>query len=157
MTEFTYFNDYKLLDANWQTLFFHAESALANAYAPYSNFRVSASILTSGNKIVTGTNQENAAYPSGMCAERVALHTLSSIASGEHIIRMLLLARKGTQTGLSPASPCGACRQVMLEFENRQTEPFQVLMMIDQHRWVLSNSASALLPFTFSSKNLKDS
>lgn len=139
-----------------QVLITNAEAALQNAYAPYSGFHVAVAILLDNGVIVTGTNQENAAYPAGMCAERVALFTVASQYPGEPIRKVVVIARKSGATDLSPATSCGSCRQVMLEFEHRQARPFEVIMLERPGSWLRASSAAALLPFSFNKSNLSD-
>lgn len=133
-----------------------AEAALPYAYAPYSGFHVAAAVLLNNGVIVTGTNQENAAYPAGMCAERVALFAVASQYPGEQIRKLVVVARKAGATPLSPATSCGSCRQVMLEFEHRQAHPFEVIMLERPGSWLHAPSAAALLPFSFNKSNLSE-
>jgi cytidine deaminase len=133
-----------------------AEAALPYAYAPYSGFHVAAALLLGNGVIVTGTNQENAAYPAGMCAERVALFAMASQYPGEIIHKMAVVARKAGASELSPATSCGSCRQVMLEFEHRQAHPFEVIMLERPGSWLRVKSTSALLPFSFNKSNLSE-
>jgi cytidine deaminase len=133
-----------------------AEAALPYAYAPYSGFHVATALLLANGVIVTGTNQENAAYPAGMCAERVALFAVAAQYPGEHIRKMVVVARKAGATELSPATSCGSCRQVMLEFEHRQPHPFEVIMLERRNAWLHTSSAAALLPFSFNKSNLSE-
>ncbi len=127
-----------------------AEEAIEFAYAPYSLFSVGAAILLDNGVIVTGTNQENAAYPSGMCAERVALYSSASQYPGVGIRRLVVAAKRKGINSFVPATCCGACRQVMLEFEHRQKIPFQVIMLFNEDQWISAPSAETLLPFSFS-------
>jgi cytidine deaminase len=153
--DFTILKNPGELDEESQRLLEKAKESLPAAYAPYSNFRVATAILMEDGTIVTGTNQENAAYPSGMCAERVALFAVAAQHPGKKIKKLLVLARLGDQPELSPATSCGPCRQVMLEFEQRQHEPFQVIMQNQQRLWVKARSAESLLPFCFSNESLQ--
>jgi cytidine deaminase len=155
MSEYTILKNESDLDAESKALLEKAKAALTNAYAPYSNFRVAAAILLSDGTVVTGTNQENAAYPSGMCAERVALFTVSSQHAGKTITKIVVTARLGNETTSAPATSCGGCRQVMLEFEQRQQMPFEVVMQAQDHQWVKTASAKTLLPFCFSNESLR--
>lgn len=155
MNEFTLVKNQSDLDDETKALLEKAQAALPAAYAPYSNFRVAAAILLNDGTVVTGTNQENAAYPSGMCAERVALFTASSQHPGKIIKKLLVLARLGDEPQLAPASSCGSCRQVMLEFERRQHTPYEVVMQDQDGRWVKTSSAQTLLPFCFSNESLQ--
>lgn len=132
-----------------------AESASKNAYAPYSSFHVATAILLENGTIITGTNQENAAYPSGMCAERVGLFAIASQHPGKKIKKMLVIARAAGASEPTPATSCGPCRQVMLEFEHRQQEPFEVIMQSKPGFWVIARSAQSLLPFSFTPENLQ--
>lgn len=155
MNDYTILKNLNDLDGESKALLEKAKEALPNAYAPYSNFHVAAAILLSDGSVVTGTNQENAAYPSGMCAERVALFTLSSQHPGKTIKKLVVLARLANDAELAPASSCGACRQVMLEFEQRQGKPFEVIMQNQDRHWVKTASAETLLPFCFSNESLQ--
>ena len=143
------------LDAESKYLVHKAKEAASHAYAPYSKFLVGTAVLLDDGTVVTGTNQENAAYPSGMCAERVALYTCAAIHPGQRIIKMALTAkRKGVKDVLS-ATPCGACRQVILEFETRQEKPIEIIMLSNEKQWVKAPSAESLLPFSFIKKNVE--
>ncbi len=143
------------LDQDSKMLMTKAIEALPKAYAPYSNFRVATALLLEDGVVVTGTNQENAAYPSGMCAERVALFTVASQHPGKRINKLVVLAKLGDEAALAPASSCGPCRQVMLEFEQRQSHPIEIIMQREDHQWVKAPSAASLLPFCFSNASLK--
>ena len=155
MNKFTILKNPTDLDEESKELMEKAKEALQYAYAPYSNFQVATAILLHDGTVVTGTNQENAAYPSGMCAERVALFTVASQHPGKKIKKLVVLARLASQSGLAPATSCGPCRQVMLEFEQRQHQPFEVIMQNQQYAWVKAPSAESLLPFCFSNESLQ--
>jgi cytidine deaminase len=131
-----------------------AEESLVYAYAPYSKFRVGVALLMDNGVIVTGTNQENAAYPSGMCAERVALFTIASQYPGVRIKKLAVVAKRENDHRLTPATCCGSCRQVMLEFEERQNSRFEVIMQHDDGSWIKAVSAKSLLPFSFTNSSL---
>jgi cytidine deaminase len=154
MSDFTILKSLEELDGESKMLLEKALSDLQHAYAPYSNFRVATAVLLADGSIVTGTNQENAAYPSGMCAERVALYTAASQHPGKAIKKLLVVAKSGAHTTLSPATSCGPCRQVMLEFEQRQHHPFEVVMQNQARQWVKAPSAESLLPFCFTHASL---
>ena len=143
------------LDPETQNLIKKAEEALQNAYAPYSKFRVAAAILLDNDIVITGTNQENAAYPDGMCAERVALFTKASQHPHRYIKKLVVVAKPDDAKDLSPATCCGSCRQVMLEFEQRQGKTFEVVMQSYDRDWITSPTADSLLPFSFSKRNLQ--
>lgn len=131
-----------------------ALKAAENAYAPYSGFRVGAAALLSDGTIVTGNNQENAAYPSGLCAERVALFYIQSQFPGKSVSAMAIAAvHKGKQTS-DPIYPCGSCRQVMLEHETIHHKPIR-LLFAGAKKVIEVDSTSALLPFHFTGSVLK--
>ena len=142
------------LDLESKYLAHKAKDAATHAYAPYSKFQVGAAVLFEDGTIVTGTNQENAAYPSGMCAERVALYSAIAQHPQSIITKLAVVARRKGGKELLPATSCGPCRQVMLEFEVRQGKPIQVIMQSQQHQWVKTSSAESLLPFAFTKASL---
>lgn len=153
------FETYKTLeelDNESKYLVHKAKEAAHHAYAPYSKFHVGAALILDDGTVVTGSNQENASYPLCMCAERVALYTVSSMYPGKRIMKMAVVAHKKNHKELSAASSCGACRQVMAEFEGRQAKPFEVIMHHDNNQWIKCQSASSLLPYVFSKDNLKE-
>lgn len=124
-----------------------ALEAAASAYAPYSRFQVGAALLLDGGRIVTGSNQENAAYPSGMCAERVALFSAGhQVPDAAVVVLALAAVSDGQQVG--HISPCGACRQVLMEAEQRGGRPIKILLCGAREVTVL-DSAASLLPLGF--------
>lgn len=152
--DFTTFNQIDDLDLESKYLVHKAKDATNHSYAPYSKFHVACAVLLKDGTVVTGTNQENAAYPSGMCAERVALYAAISAHPDAGITKMAVVARKKTHKELVPATSCGSCRQVMLEFEERQGKPIEIIMMSQDHHWVKAPSAASLLPFSFTGASL---
>lgn len=154
MQAFQYFKSIDELDAESKYLAHKAKEVLGNAYAPYSKFHVASAVLLEDGTIVTGTNQENAAYPSGLCAERVAVFAANSHYPEKKIKKVVIVARKKNHKELSPAASCGACRQVLLEAETRQEKSFQVIMLTQDNEWVITPSAASLLPFAFTKDNL---
>lgn len=143
------------LDEESKELITKAQQAFHKAYAPYSKFRVAASILLENNEIITGANQENASYPLCMCAERVVLSAKASLYVDQSIKKMAVVAKKESMAELAPATPCGACRQVLLEFELRQRRDIEIVMMVDKDKWIKMPSAKTLLPYSFDSSNLE--
>lgn len=143
------------LDLESKYLAHKAKDAASHAYAPYSRFQVGAAVLLDDGTIVTGTNQENAAFPSGMCAERVALYSAMAQHPEAVISKLAVVAKRKGSKELFPAPSCGSCRQVMLEFEVRQEKPFEVIMQNEQHKWVKAPSAASLLPFSFTREGLE--
>ena len=131
------------------------EAALAareNAYAPYSNYKVGAALVLSDGTIVVGNNQENAAYPSGLCAERVALFAARAQFPNQAILALAVVTTGEPHD--SPASPCGSCRQVMTEFEQLQGHAMRLIMANTSKAAVVFDRASDLLPFCFTCEQL---
>jgi len=155
MEDFIIFDNLEDLDAESKYLVHKAKEASEHAYAPYSKFMVGAAALLADGKVVTGCNQENAAYPSGMCAERVALFTVGSQHADQKIVKIAVTAKRESAKELVPATCCGSCRQVMLEFEMRQQNSIKVVMLNKEHHWVVAPSAESLLPFSFSKAHLE--
>ena len=124
------------------------------AYAPYSHFRVGAAILLDNGKIVLGSNQENAAYPSGLCAERVAIFSAGALYPEAKIIKMAITATSDTNPTLTPIPPCGACRQSISEYEIKQELPIEIYFMGESGEVYRSNSINNLLPLSFNSNSL---
>lgn len=119
------------------------------AYAPYSNFNVGAAILLDNNEIITGNNQENASYPSGLCAERTAIYYAGSQYPNAKVVRMAISATGKNKPTLSPIPPCGACRQAIAEYEIKQNTPIEIYFMGESGNVIKSNSLVNLLPFVF--------
>jgi cytidine deaminase len=124
------------------------------AYAPYSKFRVGAAILLDNEQIVVGSNQENAAYPSGLCAERVAIFHAGSIYPDAKILKIVISATSDTNTTKVPVPPCGSCRQSIAEYEIRQNTPIKIYYMGETGEIHQSESLKNLLPFMFDNKLL---
>lgn len=143
------------LDAESKYLAHKAKEAATLAYAPYSKFQVGAALLLDDGTYITGTNQENAAFPSGMCAERVALFSAAATHPGKRITKIAVVARRKGGKELLPATSCGPCRQVMLEFETRQKSPIQIVMFDQHHNWIKAPSAESLLPYGFTRANME--
>lgn len=125
-----------------------AKEATENAWAPYSKFRVGAALELDNGKIITGNNQENIAFPSGLCAERVALFYAGSQYPGVAIKRIAVAAFAEGKFVAGPVYPCGDCRQVLLEHENRVKQPVEVIMY-GEKEIKLVKSVSDLLPLPF--------
>lgn len=126
-----------------------AIGAREKAYAPYSGFAVGAAVLLGNGEVVTGNNQENAAYPSGLCAERVAIYHAGSVFPGVEIKALAVYAGPKSGPGVGPIAPCGSCRQSILEYENLQHGPITVLMMGTSGAIVQCPSIGDLLPLGF--------
>ena len=126
-----------------------AFEAMEKAYAPYSKFKVGAALLLEDGQIIQGNNQENIAYPSGLCAERIALFHANA-QFPEIAVELICIVAKGDLMPISQLiSPCGACRQVMLESENRQNKPIRIILVNQDNRTMCIDSAQNLLPFGF--------
>ena len=142
--------------SDWErTLLLKAQNGTDLAYAPYSGFLVGAAILLNDHTIHTGNNQENAAFPSGLCAERTALFGLMALHPHKKIKAIAVTARKTNEINFVGATPCGACRQVMAEYENRQNAPIPVLIQVGPETFYRCQSIQDLLPLQFSRESLR--
>ncbi len=126
------------------------------AYAPYSAFYVGAAVLLENGEMIRGSNQENGAYPSGLCAERVAAFAASAIFPGMPMKVMAVSARSSRMKIEKPVSPCGACRQVLLEYELAQDAPMKILLATEEGSIMIIEQVSDLLPLAFSGNGLKN-
>ncbi len=124
------------------------------AYAPYSHFRVGAALLLDNGMVVTGNNQENAAYPSGMCAERVAIWAAGAQYPDNKILKMAITARSEHHKLEQPIPPCGACRQAIAEYEIKQDKNIEIFFMGEIGKVYKANSLHDLLPLIFDSSSL---
>ena len=127
----------------------HAIKARNNAYAPYSNFNVGAAILLDSGEIISGSNQENASYPSGLCAERTAIYYAGAKYPDSKMMKMAITASSQNNPTKSPIPPCGACRQAISEYEVKQELPIEIYFMGETGKVIKSNSIANLLPFVF--------
>ncbi len=125
-----------------------------NAYAPYSKFRVGAAVLLDNGKVVVGSNQENGAYPSGLCAERVAIFQAGAVYPEVSILKIAISATSDNIPTTVPVPPCGACRQSIAEYEIRQDAPIKIFYMGETGIIHQSDSLKNLLPFMFDNKLL---
>lgn len=137
-----------------QKLMDKAHQARENAYAPYSHFKVGAAILMDSGEIVTGNNQENAAFPSGLCAERVAAFYAGSQFPNQIFQAMALSAGSLEHKTTTPIPPCGACRQSLAEYEVKQKAPIPIYFMGESGKVVKANSVKDLLPLIFDNSYL---
>jgi cytidine deaminase len=131
-----------------------AFEAATRAYAPYSGFTVGAALRLANNEVITGNNQENAAYPSGLCAERVALFYASAKYPKVAVDCIAVVARAGGKDLDEAVAPCGACRQVMAEYEHHQEKPMRVIMATEKAGAIVVEGMESLLPIAFVSKYL---
>ena len=142
------------LSAVEQALIGEARSAASSAYAPYSGFRVGCALLLGNGRIIRGNNQENAAYPSGLCAERTALFYASATEPDTPVTALAITACRDDTFLNNPVAPCGSCRQVMVEYENRQKQPIR-LILCGKKKTMVFDSARDLLPFAFDNQALR--
>jgi len=160
MKEITFqikFTEYEATDQLTESdngLIMKAREAAKNAYAPYSGFRVGAAVQLGNGITVTGNNQENAAYPSGLCAERTALFYASGQYPNVPILAMAVSTLNGTDVPSEIAKPCGACRQVMAEYEDISGHPLRIILD-SADKVVIINGIDNLLPFRFKREDLK--
>ncbi len=153
-TTFEVFHSISDLSENIQTLMQQAIEIRKKAYAPYSHFRVGAAILLDNGKIVLGSNQENAAYPSGLCAERVAIYQAGAVYPDVKILTIAITAASDSNPTLSPIPPCGSCRQSIAEYEFKQDTPIEIYFMGESGEVYKSNSINNLLPLSFNKTSL---
>ena len=151
---FTAFDSLSDLPNDVQSLMHEAVEIRKNAYAPYSNFRVGTAILLDNGKIILGSNQENAAFPSGLCAERVAIYHAGSVYPNAKIVKMAISAASDSNTTDAPIPPCGACRQSIAEYEFKQETPIEIYFMGEIGAIYKSDSLKNLLPLAFDKKFL---
>ena len=153
-TKFSIYKNTSELAEEIQKLFQQATLAQKNAYAPYSQFRVGAAILLENGEIILGSNQENAAFPSGLCAERVALYQAASNFPN-NTIKAIAITAFSDKTGHSSAiTPCGSCRQSIAEYENKQESPIAIYFEGESGKIYKSESLNNLLPLIFNKKLL---
>ena len=131
-----------------------AKQATANSYSPYSHFRVGAAIRLSDDSTIIGANQENAAFPSGLCAERTALFAAQANHPDQSVQTLAIAARNDNGLLDDPVSPCGACRQVILGVEDRYKQPIRILLYGKKGVYSVM-SAKDLLPLSFVDSSMK--
>lgn len=155
--EFDYlvYNSKEELPENEQALLTEAQNATVKSYAPYSHFHVGAAALLSNGAIISGANQENAAYPIGFCAERVLLSTAASDYPEVPIQTMAISYKGDGQPSDHPISPCGMCRQALQEFESRFQKPIKLILGGMSGQVYVIDNVSRLLPLAFTSEELK--
>jgi cytidine deaminase len=153
-TSVTIYKDIFELSSGDAMLMKKAIEARQTAYAPYSKFHVGAALLLENGEIILGNNQESAAYPSGMCAERVAVWKAGSSFPEVKIHALAISASSLIATVDKPVGPCGACRQTLSEYEINQKTPFKVIFMGEIGEIVVTESLLSLLPFSFDNSYL---
>lgn len=153
-SSFTIYDNIDELSQDIQDLMNQAIEIRKKAYAPYSQFRVGAALLLDNGKIILGSNQENAAYPSGLCAERTAIFYAGSAYPEAKILKMAITAASDTNQTQAPIPPCGSCRQSIAEYEIKQDTPIEIYFMGEIGEVYKSASLKNLLPFMFDKKFL---
>ncbi len=143
------FNSFEELLSTDRMLVEKALEATKNAYAPYSEFYVGAALQLKNGEIILGSNQENEAYPSGLCAERVALFYAGSEYPQEEVTALAVIAKSDKTPLLEAVTPCGACRQVMHQTQLRQKKSFKIILAHENGSGFIFGSADALLPLSF--------
>lgn len=137
-----------------QKLINGAISATSKSYSPYSNFAVGAALLLFNGTEIHGANQENAAFPVGLCAERSAIFAAQSTQPDQPITTIAIAARNGYGFTKNPIVPCGSCRQVLLEMEDRYKKPIRILLYGTEGVYVI-NSVKDILPLQFVGESMK--
>lgn len=132
-----------------------AQNTTKIAYAPYSNFHVGAMAMLANGKKVAGSNQENASYPVGLCAERVLLSAASSVYPGVPIETIAISYQSDNVKSDRPISPCGVCRQSLVEYESRFQQPIRLILGGKEGKIFIIPKAGMLLPFGFSGEDMK--
>jgi len=132
-----------------------AREVTATAYAPYSNFNVGAVAKLVNGEIVAGTNQENASYPAGLCAERVLLSSAATLYPGVAIESIAISYNNNNGESNHPISPCGICRQSLVEYEERTKHPIRLILSGMEGKVFIIKTAGLLLPLSFGSADLK--
>ena len=153
-TSFKVFDTLSELDSQERELMNKAIEARKTAYAPYSNFSVGVALLLDNDEVVLGTNQENAAYPSGLCAERVAIFYAGSQFPNSKVLKICITASPKDTDSAIPIPPCGACRQSIAEYEFKQEKPIEIYFMGATGEVYKSDSLKNLLPFMFDKNHL---
>ena len=149
-----YESEAELKDAD-RNLLMEARDAMKSAYAPYSNFKVGAAVLLENGKTIRGNNQENASYPVGLCAERVAVFSAGANYPGIAPMAIAITASSTDFSVDSPVPPCGACRQALAEYEHLSGKPMRLILAGASGKIRIAESVDSLLPFQFNAADLK--
>jgi cytidine deaminase len=152
---YTEFEDRMELPLQDKELLDRATAIAGAAYAPYSNFYVGAALRLKNGTVITGNNQENVAYPSGLCAERVAIYAAGALHPDSPIESIAITCRARDFEVTEPLSPCGACRQAIAEYETRHKHKIRVILGAEKGKVLVVDSIADLLPFMFMEEKLK--
>ena len=147
---YSQFGSVEEMNAEDRELVSESIEAMSGAYAPYSHFHVGAAVRLSNGQIVRGANQENAAFPSGLCAERTAMFAASSKYPDKDMLSIAIAVGVHGRLGSTPASPCGACRQVMAQYQTKSGKPMSIIMVADG-KILKFEKVDDLLPMIFNS------
>lgn len=153
-TSFKVYDSVNDLELETKHLMEKAIEARKTAYAPYSNFTVGAALLLDNDEVILGTNQENAAYPSGLCAERVAIFFAGSQYPKAKVLKLCITASPRDRDSDIPIPPCGACRQSIAEYEFKQESLIEIYFMGAKGEVYKSDSLKNLLPLVFDKNHL---
>jgi cytidine deaminase len=151
---FTIYDTIEELTISAQKLLNKASEAREKAYAPYSQFLVGAALELENGVIILGNNQENASYPSGLCAERTAIYYAAAEFPNQKILRMAIVAGSTKNPTAKPIPPCSACRQALSEYEVKQSKPLELYFMGTSGKIASSKSVENILPWVFDKKVL---
>jgi cytidine deaminase len=157
VSELTVYSSQHDMSEEAQQLIQAAKASAFKAYSPYSQFQVGAAVLLDNGKMIPGNNQENACYPAGLCAERVAFFAAKSQYPDAQVLSIAVVAKRADEETFREAAPCGSCRQVMSEYEVQQKKDITLYMMGPDGTIQESSSIGNLLPFTFTSESLGNS
>jgi cytidine deaminase len=153
-SKITIYDSIDVLPNDVQGLMKKASEARLNAYAPYSKFLVGAALQLENGEIVSGNNQENASYPSGLCAERTAIFYAGAQFPNQKVLKMAIIAGSEHQPTTTPIPPCGACRQSLVEYEVKQSTAIELYFMGVSGKIAYSASVENILPWIFDKKVL---
>ena len=148
-SKFTVYDSLDDTSQEVQELMRKAINVRNNAYAPYSKFNVGAALLLENGEVFTGSNQENASYPSGLCAERTAIYYAGAQYPNVRMLEMAISATSKNTPTTKPIPPCGACRQAISEYEVKQDKPIVIYFMGESGKVIKSDSLANLLPLVF--------
>lgn len=146
---------HEIPEASHRQLCLLAKEALLDAYAVYSSYKVGAAVLMSDGSFIKGSNQENAVYPLGLCAERVAIFAACAQYPKEKIVALAVATEKKSGHGNIPAFPCGSCRQVMVELESRYQLQIPIYILNSESKVYIIDSVKTILPFAFGQNFIK--
>lgn len=152
---FEQYNGLEDLEQNDQDLCREAVRGMESSHSPYSGFRVGCAVQLDDHSVVLGSNQENVAYPSGLCAERVALFSIGAHHPNRKILKMAITAHTDHFEINDPVTSCGACLQVMAEYEKKQNHPIEVIFYCRNGQTLKVTGIQSLLPFAFAETRLK--